>query len=222
MKPLTLATPKPMLRIADKPILEHIVDDLPDKVDELIIVVGYLGDKIINYFGSRFGRININYVVQREKLGTYHALSLCRDYLNDNENFLMLYADDLHSKTNLERCISSEFCSILVYPVGNPKKFGVVELSPDGSIKGIEEKPENPKTNLVSTGALMLDKKIFDYPARQHKNGEYYLTDSIDQMIKAGHLFVAARSDFWLPIGYPEDLAVAEETLKQKQSTTFA
>ncbi|OGN09824.1 MAG: hypothetical protein A3J46_00400 [Candidatus Yanofskybacteria bacterium RIFCSPHIGHO2_02_FULL_41_11] len=216
MQPLTLATPKPMLKVSGKPILEHIINDLPDIVDEVIIVVGYLGDKIINYFGSRFGRIKINYVVQREKLGTYHALSLCREYLSDGEKFLMLYADDLHGKSNLEKCISSEFCSLLVYPSDNPKKFGVVESDQNGLIKGIEEKPENPKTNLVSTGVLMLDKKIFDYPARQHKNGEYYLTDSIDQMIKAGHIFLAAKSDFWLPIGYPEDLVTAEETLKHK------
>ena len=207
-----------MLKISDKPILEHIINDLPNIIDEVVIVVGYLGDKIINYFGNRFGRLKISYVVQREKLGTYHALSLCRAYLNNNEKFLMLYADDLHGKANIERCIASEFCSLLVYPAENPKKFGVVEVNPDNSIKDIEEKPNSPKSNLVSTGVLMLNTDIFKYPARQHKNGEFYLTDSISQMLKDGYVFMAVKSDFWLPIGYPEDLTRAEETLKHRQT----
>ncbi len=105
---------------------------------------------------------------------------------------------------------------MLVYPTKEPNKFGIVETAPDGYIKGIEEKPENPKTNLASTGVLVLDKQIFNYPARQHKNGEYYLTDSVDQMIKDGHKFVAVKSSFWLTIGFPGDLVLAEKILKEK------
>ena len=73
----------------------------------------------------------------------------------------MLYADDLQGKENLEKCIRSETCSLLVFHAQDPTKFGVVEIGADGYIKGIEEKPQNPKSNLVSTGVLMLDKKIF-------------------------------------------------------------
>lgn len=102
---------------------------------------------------------------------------------------------------------------MLVYEANDSRKFGVLEVDSDEFIVGIEEKPENPKTNLVSTGAMVLDKNIFDFPAKQHKNGEYYLTDSIEQMLKAGYKFKAIRSSSWIPIGYPEDLKKAEEVL---------
>ncbi len=214
MKPLTNNIPKPMLKIGDRPILEWILNDLPESVDEVILVVGYLKDQIINYFGKKFRKFNIKYVVQDDKLGTYHALELCRDLIGDDQKFIVTYADDLHEAADFKRCSESDSCAILTLEAEDPRKFGVVELNDQGMIIGIEEKPENPKTNLVSTGVLVLDKNVFNYPAQQHPNGEYYLTDSIAQMIKAGHKFKALRSNFWLPIGYPEDLIRAEGLIK--------
>jgi NDP-sugar pyrophosphorylase family protein len=211
MRPLTVDTPKPMLLLRGKPLLEHIIETLPKEVDELILVVGYLSHQIEDYFGSEFGRLRIYYAVQKEKTGTYDALELCSHLLEDNERFLLLYADDLHGKDGLKKCAESKDLCLIVSEVSNPKKFGVVELDKNDLIKNIEEKPENPKSNLVSTGVLMLDKNIFKYPARMHFNGERYLTDSIEQMIEAGHKFVAVRSEFWLPMGYPQDLEEAEK-----------
>ena len=214
MQPLTNDIPKPMLKVLDKPLLEHILNSLPDTMDEVILVVGYLREKIIDYFGDKFGKFRIQYVIQDTKLGTYRALELCRDSLMDNEKFLMMYADDIHDRESLKKCVESDFCAMLVYESDDPRKFGVVETDSSAFITNIEEKPENPKTNLVSTGAMLLDKNIFKFPARQHKNGEYYLTDSVGQMIEAGYKFKAIKSNFWLPIGYPEDLARAEKVLR--------
>ncbi len=213
MRPLTVDTPKPMLKISGKPILERILNDLPESVNEVILVVGYLKEKIINYFDDRFGRFKIQYVVQEDKLGTYRALELCRNLIDDNEKFIVMYADDLHGAENFRKCSEAKDCSILTLEADDPGRFGVVEVSSEGVVVGIEEKPENPKSNLVSTGVLVLDKGIFNYPARQHSNGEYYLTDSVAQMIKAGHRFQAIKSNFWLPIGYLEDLEKAEKIL---------
>lgn len=215
MKPLTNEIPKPMLLVAGKPILEHIINDLPEGISEVIIVVGYLKDKIIDYFGNKFGGFNIQYVNQNGKFGTYHALELCKDLLSENEKFLLLYADDLHGAENFKKCSESKHCAILIKKTDDPRRFGVVELNKKEVIIGIEEKPENPKTNLVSTGVLVLDKNIFNYPAKQHTNGEYYLTDSIEQMITAGYKFKAIRSNFWLPIGYPDDITKAEKILAE-------
>ena len=213
MRPLTNNTPKPMLRLAGKPILEHILNYLPDKVDRVILVVGYLNQQVHDYFGHHFGRIKIDYVIQPEKLGTYHALELCKEFVVGDEKFIVTYADDLHGAENFKKCSESEDCGILTLESEDPGRFGVVEVNAEGIVTGIEEKPKNPKTNLVSTGVLVLDKNVFNYPAQQHTNKEYYLTDSIAQMIKAGHKFKAIRSNFWLPIGYPEDIEKAEKLL---------
>jgi len=215
MRPLTIDTPKPMLPLLGKPLLEHIIEALPEEIDEIIMVVGYLHQKIQDHFHNNFRRFKIDYVIQKEKTGTYDALELCSNLLKDNERFLLLYADDIHGRGGLEKCTRSENLCLLVAESDNPKKFGVVEIDKEGIIKGVEEKPENPKSNLVSTGVLLLDKNIFKYPARKHPNGEHYLTDSIEQMIEDGHKFSAVKSELWLPIGYPEDLKRAEEILRK-------
>lgn len=215
MRPLTNDVPKPMLKISGKPILEHIMSSLPDKVDRVILVVGYLHQQIHDYFRHQLGNLKIDYIVQPERLGTYRALELCKNLLNGEEKFIVTYADDLHGAENFKKCSESDSCSILILEADDPRKYGVVELDSDGVVIGIEEKPEKPKTNLVSTGVLVLDKNIFNYPARQHPNGEYYLTDSIAQMVQAGYKFRAIKSNFWLPIGYPKDLKKAEKILKK-------
>jgi len=213
MRPLTDNTHKSMLKVWGRPILEHILSDLPSEIDEVILVVGYFKENIINYLGNEFGNLKIKYVEQKQKLGTYKALELCNGMLKENEKFMMLYADDLHGAEGLKECVNCGQNAILVYEADEPEKFGVIEIGGDGMVIGIEEKPENPKTNLVSTGALVLDKKIFDFPAKRHKNGEYYLTDSVEQMIEAGYKFKAIKSSSWIPIGYPEDISKAETIL---------
>jgi len=214
MRPLTNNTHKSMLKILGRPILEHILSDLPSEIDEVILVVGYLKESIVNHLGNKFGNFRIKYIEQEQRGGTYKALELCKGMLNDDERFMMLYADDLHGAEGLKGCVNCGQNAMLVYEVDDPRRFGVVEIDAGGMIVGIEEKPENPKTNLVSTGAMVLDKNIFNFPARAHQNGEHYLTDSIEQMIKVGYKFKAVRSSSWIPVGYPEDLVRAEKKLK--------
>lgn len=215
MRPLTNDKPKPMILVAGKPILEHVLNALPDSVNEIILVVGYLQDKIREHFGAEYNGRKITYVTQEVKLGTYHGLKICEPFLRKGERFMMLFADDLHGPGGLRKLAELGQPALLVAESSNPGRFGVVEVHPDQSIRSVEEKPEQPKTNLVSTGAKMLDHRIFDYPAGRHSNGEYYLTDSLAQMLAAGHKIMTVKADFWLAIGYPEDIAKAEKALKR-------
>ena len=213
MKPLTDSKPKPMIEILGRPLLHHILDALPDEVDEVILVVGYMANQIKNYFGDSFGRFAIKYVEQKEKLGTGHALHLCKDLLGE-DRFFMLYADDLQSKKDLTKLLRYPL-ALLVRRVKDPRRFGVVAADKSGRILEIVEKPENSTSNLASTGVKVLDSRIFKYPLVQHPNGEYYITYPLAQLAKE-HEVIAVRADFWLPIGYPEDLKKAEEILKAK------
>lgn len=213
MHPLTSTRPKPMIEVLGRPILHHIFEALPDEIDEVILVTGYLEEQIHGYFGGSFGGVKINYLPQTKKIGTGAALHLCRDFLG-KESFLMLYADDLQSKKDLASLIKHPL-SMLVKESAQPERFGVVEVDRNDFVINVEEKPERPKTNLVSTGAKVLDERIFNYPLRAHPNGEYYITYPLAEMIKDFKI-KAVRADFWLPIGYPEDIKKAEDFLNKK------
>jgi len=210
MRPLTLEKPKPMLEILGKPLLRHIVDAIPQEIDEIVLVVGYLKEHIINYFGDRFGRFKVRYVEQKEKLGNGHALFLCKEML-EGERFLVLFADDLQSPKTLEDMLRHPL-SMMVKEVDDPRRFGVVEVDEKGNAVNIIEKPENPPTNLAATGVYVLDSRIFSYPLVRHANGEHFLTDVVTQMT-SDYPVKTVATEFWIPIGYPEDLKKAEEIL---------
>ena len=83
----------------------------------------------------------------------------------------------------------------------------------NGYLKRILEKPEEPPTNLVNTGAMILDDKVFDYEIEKSKSGEYYLTDLVNLVAKDRKVKVE-RADFWVPVGTPDDIVLAEEKLR--------
>lgn len=103
----------------------------------------------------------------------------------------------------------------MVKEVPDPRRFGVIVADDRGKVLDLIEKPISPPSNLASTGVKVLDSKIFNYPAKQHPNGEYYITDSLSQMVRDYEMY-AVKCDFWLPIGYPEDIPKAEEALRAK------
>ncbi len=211
MRPLTLKRPKPLLPVGGKTIIEHIIDSLPKEINELIIVVGYKGEQIQALLGEEFRGLKVRYVWQDGKLGTGHALRLCQPFLG-REKFLMLFADDVYGRGVFEEMMKRDL-SIAITEVEDPRKFGVILMNKDKKILEIEEKPENPKSNIVSCGAMILDERIFDYKPSRHSNGEYYLTTMINQLIQDHDLFGISAS-LWIPIGYPEDIKKAEEILK--------
>ncbi len=212
LHPLTLTRPKPLVEVLGKPLIQHIWDVLPDCISEVVVVVGYKQEMIRGFLGTEFMGKKVTYVEQLEPLGTAYALNLCKPHLKNEKKFLLMYADDLHGKEGIARCIEHDM-ALLVSFVDDPRRFGVVVTNEDGSIKNIEEKPEHPQSNLVVTGVYVLSPKIFDYDASHTKNGEYYLTDMIERYIKDFPMKVI-ESDFWVPIGYPHDIERAERILR--------
>jgi len=210
MRPLTIDTPKPLLKVGGKPIIERIVQILPPEIDELILVVGYLGEKIRNFCGEKFLGRPVTYVWQEKKLGTADALKRCRPHLNE-DRFMVLNADDLYGRKSFDDFLNlRKERGLLVAEHADPRRFGVVTLNPDGTVFEVIEKPENPKSNLVSTGAMILDSAIFNFEADMHPNGEYYLANMFDKMLKGGHRVYAVKTAEWFPIATPQDLLAAE------------
>lgn len=212
LRPLTDNCPKPLVKVAGKPLLDHIVEALPTAVDELIIVVGYLGGMIEEYCGKEFHGRKVTYITQEEQKGTAHALWLCKDLIKGR--FLFLFADDIHGKEDLARA-TSYIRSILVASVSNPEKFGIVVRNPDGTLGLMIEKPEHAPSNCASTGAMILDEHIFEFEPETPVKGEYYLTEVIERYAQEYPIAVV-EEHLWIPIGYPEDIIRAETILGAK------
>src|SRR3989344_4605308 len=215
MRPLTNDKPKQLVELQGKPLLDHILNSLPEEISALIIVVGYKGDQIRTWYGVTHAGKPITYVEQTERKGTWHALSLCEPYIEKGEKFFYLYADDLHGREGLRECIaaSDKGCTMSVTEVEDPRRFCVVEIDETVKITHAEEKPDLPRSHLVSTGAFVLTPEVFKYRPALHK-WEEYLFQSVAAMIQDGHAFYAVPSTFWFPIGYPEDVARAEAEVR--------
>jgi bifunctional UDP-N-acetylglucosamine pyrophosphorylase/glucosamine-1-phosphate N-acetyltransferase len=211
LRPLTEHTPKPLVQVAGKTLLDHIVGALPSSVDELVIVTGYLGEQIREHCGDEFHGRKVTYVHQEEPNGTAKALWLCKDLIKGR--FLFMFADDIHGKNDLARAVSYSR-SMLVAQVDNPEKFGIVVRRPDGTISQMIEKPENAPSNCASTGAMVLDQNIFDYEPQESKTikGEYYLTEVIERYSKEFPIAVVEQST-WIPIASVADVDGANALL---------
>ena len=210
MRPLTETTPKPLLTVCGKPILQHIVEALPPEIDELILVVGYLKEQILDLCKDEFLGKKVQYVVQENFAGgTGDALLCAKDLLKGK--FLFMYADDIHGKKALSEVVKEEH-GVLSMTSKTPERFGVLELNADGTLKQIVEKPEHPTSNLINIGGFVIDPSICECTVAASKSGELYVTDMINEYAKLHPVKVIAQEE-WLPIGYPEDIIEAESVL---------
>src|SRR4051812_12350183 len=104
MGTLTHSTPKPLIKIGQKTILEHLLDSLPRRVDEIIIVIGYRGDQIQKFIGTAYEGRPIRYVIQKKLDGTARALLLTRHLFKDpRERFFIIYGDELPTRREIRQ-----------------------------------------------------------------------------------------------------------------------
>ena len=210
MRGLTENTPKPLLKIGERTLLEHKLHHLPDEIDEVIIVIGYLGEQIQNYLGSEHAGRKIRYVEQKELLGTGHALSLCQPLLRGK--FLVLMGDDLYAKEDLVELIK--------YPLGllaleltddlpNERRADV-RTDASGKMTDIVEDQPVRKGMLECTGAYVLDEAYFAYPLRPAKpnSKELGLPQTMVQLVKDGKDIQIVKATWWKKVTSPEDLVL--------------
>ena len=213
--PLTLTKPKPLLKVANKTLLEHNLDNLNSIIDEVIIVVGYKKKQIRNYIGNKYKNLKIRYVEQKQQLGTGNALLIAEKYIKND--FISLHGDDIYSKNDFKGILKNRY-SILIKKVENPKSFGVI-VEKNNILVNIIEKPKRFVSNLVNTGMYKLDKKVFEIikKLRKSKRKEYELTDAINNVAKEKDIY-CVYSKNWFPIGYPWDLLKADRVLRNNKN----
>ena len=217
LRPLTFDTPKPLLKINNKPILEHNLDQLIRLVDEVIIIVGYKAEMIKEYFGNQYKGIKITYIIQEKQLGTAHALLQAKGRLQGR--FIVMNGDDLYNKYDIENCLKKEI-AILAKVVGDPSRFGVLVVE-GGLVTDIIEKSPNPPSKLANTGLYVLNDDIFSLleDVELSERGEYELTDAIKELIIVEDVEYVPVKKYWISISNIKEIEMAEKELKKYEGS---
>ena len=214
MGELTESTPKPMLVVHGKTLLEHKLDALPEEVNEVILVVGHYGGVIHDYFGGSYKDKAILYVEQDVLDGTAGALWRAKDILRDH--FIVMMGDDLYSAKDIKAVQKAKAWTMAVCKT-NEVKGGVVHLNAQHHITSIVEGGK-AGAGCVGTNLFGLDTRLFDYPMvpRAEGSSEYGLPQSIvAASMQSGIPFIGVEATDWIQITSPEDLRRAEQMLSR-------
>ena len=219
MRELTQSASKAMLTVAGKTLLEYELDALPEEIDEVIIIVGYMGSVILQHIGGLYNGKRILYVEQEMLNGTAGALWLAKDILKDQ--FIVLMADDLYDAKDIERCAKGEDWLLFVEHVDRMQQGGNVIVDAKGHVVDIVEGTNHGgKTGLIGTNMFLLDTRIFEYPLvpKAPDSEEFGLPQTVLAASKEGTIPLrVVKSTSWLQISSPEDLQKAEEMLQSKE-----
>lgn len=225
--PHTHTKPKPMVYIAGKPIIGHILDRMIDlEPEEIVLVVGYHKEQIISYIDRHYkDKFNIRYVDQQERLGLGHSVYVTKDYVSGSE--VMIALGDMIFKSGYLDFYKFHFrngkCSgsIGVREVEEPQKYGIVEMESSSSIvQRLEEKPENPGSNLGIAGVYFVKDTILLFEVLDwmilngiQNRGEYQLTDALQEMILRGSKFKTFEVSSWYDCGHARSLLETNRVL---------
>lgn len=211
MYPLATDKPKPLVEVANKPVLEHNLDQMLGLVEEAILVVGYKKDMIIEKFGDNYLGIRITYVVQEEQLGTGHALLQTESKIKGS--FLVMNGDDLFSRKDMESISRYENC-LLVKKEKDASSFAAVVME-KGLVKDIIEKPKGYVSDLVNVGMYFFDPEVFSIlkSLKKSERGEYEIPDAVRELARQRKMHCEQVKGFWIPVGCPWHVLEATEEM---------
>jgi glucose-1-phosphate thymidylyltransferase len=211
LRPHTWSKPKPLIPVAGKPVLAHVLDTCMDiqGLEQVIFIVGYLGEQIESYVSETYPDLETRFVVQEEMLGQSHAISLAKDFLSGP--MLMVFVDTLIF-TDLSHLGDEKVDGLIwVKEVEDPRRFGVAEVDEEDKVLRLIEKPQEMDNNLAVVGfyyfkrAEQLIQAIDQQLERQVQlKGEFFLADAVNIMLESGLDMRVERIDIWLDAGKPE------------------
>jgi bifunctional UDP-N-acetylglucosamine pyrophosphorylase/glucosamine-1-phosphate N-acetyltransferase len=201
LRPLTLTMSKPMVPLANKPMLKWIMEGMTGFADEFIIVIRKEQSDIIDYFG-RFP--NVKFAYQDTPLGTGHALLQAKQHTRGD--FFVICGDNITSPKDMAEFAKLPTPAIAAFRVPNPETKGVLTIENTKAV-AIKEKPENPKSNLINAGIYKLPLSIFQTLEKMKKSerNEYELTDALPFPMN----FIELSA--WHDITYPWDYLEANK-----------
>ncbi len=214
LRPHTHVTPKPLLRVGDKPVLAYILDDLRDLgVHEAVFITGHLKEKVEAYVRAEYPDFEARYVEQPVQDGTAGAISLAEPYVQ--EDLLIIFVDTLFdADLSVVKRLPDDVAGVIwAKEVEDYQRFGVIVTDSDGYMTRIIEKPKEPISKLANIGLYYIRdwKLLFEGIAHTMKasrgpGGEYYLTDAFQYMVDHGAKILTAEVEGWYDAGKPETL----------------
>jgi glucose-1-phosphate thymidylyltransferase len=218
LRPITHTGPKQLLPVANKPVLEYAIEDLREAgITEIGVVLGNKGREAIQQRlgdGSDYG-VEITYIVQGNPLGLAHAAGCAREFV-DGEDFVMYLGDNI-LKQGITELVESfragEYgAGIALQEVDDPREFGIAEVTENGTVTRLVEKPDDPPSNLALIGIYVFSNAVFDAIEELEPSwrGELEITDAIQHLLDGGHEIDShVVEGWWKDTGRPEDILEA-------------
>ena len=221
LRPHTYVTPKPMLKVAGKPVMSYILDDLEKlgNVHQIIYITGHLKEKV-EEFARASSDIDSLFIEQKVQDGTAGAVALARDYVD--EPVLIVFVDTIFD-ADLSVVKTTDADGIIwVKEVEDYQRFGVVVTDKGGNMTQIIEKPKTPISKRANIGLYYVKnwKLLFegiDHVLKSPMNqGEYFLTDAFQYMIEKGAKIKVIDVEGWYDAGKLDTLLETNETMLSK------
>lgn len=220
LRPLTYTRPKPVLKVANKPIILFAIENLMAAgITDIGIIVSGLTRKDIEEAINGTPGVNITYIHQGETLGLGHAVKMAKDFVGQDD-FCVYLGDNLFGNgitTYVERFKATQADAVIaLVEVENPSSFGVAVLNEAGQITQLVEKPKVPPSNLAVAGVYCFKPGIMNIleHLKPSARGEYEITDAIAELIHSGQTVIGEQvQGWWKDTGKPYDLIDANRLL---------
>lgn len=225
LRPHTHVTPKPLLKVGNKPVLAYILDELRELgVNEAVCITGHLKERVQEFMAAEYPDFKAVYVEQVEQRGTADAIALAEPYVQ--EDLLIIFVDTLFDAdlTLVKRLPEGVAGIIWAKEVEDYQRFGVIVTDENGFMQKIIEKPKEPVSKLANIGLYYIRDWKLLFEGIRHvmstdpgPGGEYFLTDAFQYMVDHGGKLLVAPVEGWYDAGKPDTLL---ETNHHVLSTT--
>lgn len=210
LRPLTLETPKPLLKVADKPIIDYNIDNMMHYgIEHINVTVNYLGKQIEKHFEKPVNGQKIKCVRERKFLGTIGSLEIINDWYNDT---ILLMNSDLFTNIDFEAFYIhfkkyNADMSVATVPYNVNIPYGIFELENNHEIKGIKEKPSY--YYYANAGIYLIKRELLSFVP---KDTFYNATDFMEKLIEINKKVIRFPiTGYWVDIGKPDDFKKAQE-----------
>jgi glucose-1-phosphate thymidylyltransferase len=221
LRPHTYLTPKPMMKVAGKPVMSYVLDELKKlgNVEQIVYITGHLKEKIEEFARAEMDVPSV-FIEQKVQDGTAGAIALARDYVD--QPVLIIFVDTIFD-ADLSKVKSVDADGIIwVKEVEDYQRFGVVVTDKDGNMTKIIEKPKTPISKRANIGLYYIRnwKLLFEgieWVLKQPKNqGEYFLTDAFQYMIDKGAKIRVIDVEGWYDAGKIDTMIETNQAMLER------